>query len=560
MHRHIRTRFLAPLLVLSALLVAPTTDHASAAVVHGVGYEATVSGWTSWYGSYVLEGVGQVWCVDHGLRAPDVVLGYRPTALGLDDDTQAAMAWAIGRYGRSPTPNDAAALMLVLHQFNGAVYPFGPLVISRAPMAGFQGRESAIRARAIEIQADATAHRHLRGPVTLTLTMPSTILADVSTKVTVSVRDARQAPISGVAVTLQAKGGKLTLPTVTTGRDGNAVTRVTASRDVEIHATATTVDPRLRVYGPSGAPAQRVAAAGTQMLDATVRAPLASGSMRIHKTGDGAPAFSVEGTRFRVSSRSTTSSFTPVTVEVDADGQTPDLAVPAGRYLVEEVAPAPGYRSAGPWDVTVDAGQTRTLDVVNKVSRAGLELAKIDAHDKTPLAGATLQLRRDLDGDGVTEPVGTPFVTTDEPTRIPDLLPGNYEIVELSAPPGYERFLPQTITLTPGATASVTLEDRRIPPTTTTSSTTSTLPTTTSTMPSSPPTTTSTPSRPPSSGPPSTSEHPRTPPVAEGPPLARTGASSSSLGLTGLGAVLTGLGAVSAAGPARRRRSASRGH
>ena len=52
---------------------------ARAQVVHQQGYEATVLGWTSWYGSYALAGLGQTWCIDHGLRAPDADLGYAPT-------------------------------------------------------------------------------------------------------------------------------------------------------------------------------------------------------------------------------------------------------------------------------------------------------------------------------------------------------------------------------------------------------------------------------------------------------------------------------------------------
>src|SRR5581483_895266 len=40
---------------------------AGAAVVHDVGFEATVGGWMSWYGSYRLGSLGVVWCVDHGL-------------------------------------------------------------------------------------------------------------------------------------------------------------------------------------------------------------------------------------------------------------------------------------------------------------------------------------------------------------------------------------------------------------------------------------------------------------------------------------------------------------
>ena len=41
---------------------------AFATVTHRDGFEATVLGWTSWYGSYDLGPLGAGWCIDHGLR------------------------------------------------------------------------------------------------------------------------------------------------------------------------------------------------------------------------------------------------------------------------------------------------------------------------------------------------------------------------------------------------------------------------------------------------------------------------------------------------------------
>ena len=48
----------------------PVPARPQATVVHRVGFEATVLGWTSWYGSYDLGPLGAGWCIDHGLRAP----------------------------------------------------------------------------------------------------------------------------------------------------------------------------------------------------------------------------------------------------------------------------------------------------------------------------------------------------------------------------------------------------------------------------------------------------------------------------------------------------------
>src|SRR4051794_13460327 len=46
-----------------------------AQVVHETGYEATVLGWTSWYGSYGMGELGSGWCIDHGISAPDAAYG-----------------------------------------------------------------------------------------------------------------------------------------------------------------------------------------------------------------------------------------------------------------------------------------------------------------------------------------------------------------------------------------------------------------------------------------------------------------------------------------------------
>ena len=145
---------------------------AGAAVERGQGFVATVDGHRSWYGSYRLGDHGEVWCVDHGVPAPDVVLGYEPTTL--DDrapDTRRAIAWAVGRHGAGVDPVTAAALKLVLHDLMGARYPSGPLSVDRlaaADLEGFGGREAEVVERAQLIKADAVARAHLTAPLVLT--------------------------------------------------------------------------------------------------------------------------------------------------------------------------------------------------------------------------------------------------------------------------------------------------------------------------------------------------------------------------------------------------------
>lgn len=79
-------------------VVVTTGEGAEAAVVHHEGFDATVLGAPSWYGSYALAEVGPVWCIDKGLAAPDADLAYARTEVDdLSADTRTAVAVAGAR-------------------------------------------------------------------------------------------------------------------------------------------------------------------------------------------------------------------------------------------------------------------------------------------------------------------------------------------------------------------------------------------------------------------------------------------------------------------------------
>jgi hypothetical protein len=113
----------AGLLLVTLGVVGLRPRRAGAAVVHGSGFNATVLGWTSWYGSYELPAVGTGWCIDHGLHAPDTTYAYRPTEVDRPLAVTTAMAWLLAAHGGAAHPADAAAVMLVLHDLMGATYP-----------------------------------------------------------------------------------------------------------------------------------------------------------------------------------------------------------------------------------------------------------------------------------------------------------------------------------------------------------------------------------------------------------------------------------------------------
>lgn len=264
----------------AALGLARGGPQAGAEVIHGTGYEATVMGWTSWYGSYMLRDVGMVWCIDHGLRAPDSEYGYRPTAQpAIPLGNRTAMAWILARHGQNPTRIDAAATMLALHDLNGAVYPQGRLdlrALSPDRLAGFGGDDATVFARAVEILEDGLAHASLTGPIAIDLHAPGQVDPGDPFSVSAVVRDAAGRPVDGIAVTLSVRGGAPATASGTTGADGTVTLGfVAGTGDIDVAAQATVPDLDLQVYGPSGAPAQRVGLARNidVRVEAVVSAP-----------------------------------------------------------------------------------------------------------------------------------------------------------------------------------------------------------------------------------------------------------------------------------------------
>jgi hypothetical protein len=292
LRRHRTALFaLAALGLFSSALLLPTG--AAAAVQHGRGLEGTVLGWTSWYGSYELAGIGPVWCIDHGLRAPDADLGYRRTDPGVSPEAATAMAWTVGRHGGDPDPIDAAAVMLVLHDLRGAVYPQGRLDLGRmttASVAGFSGRGAAVLARARAIKADALQHAGLRWPLALDIelvrpasatsgedTATGTGLAapEAAPRATASVVDAAGRPVAGITVTFALHAASSTLPLVrVTGVDGTTTLPLaTAGPDTGVQVQAVVPDLRPVAYAPTTKPAQRVIRPTTVALDAAAALP-----------------------------------------------------------------------------------------------------------------------------------------------------------------------------------------------------------------------------------------------------------------------------------------------
>jgi hypothetical protein len=258
----------AALLVVGSDRLGPRVMPAGAEVVHHDGYRATVHGFTSWYGSYQLAGIGTAWCIDHGIRAPDADLAYAPTDLaGVPAATKVALGWMFGRWGTEPDRVTSAALMLAAHDLMGGIYPYGELDLASFGvdrLAGFGGDEAAVLARGQQLVADALAHADLRPPWAVELTADEP--APGAPGVLTARLTAGGVPAVGIDLRASATGTSIGGPdaeapvsSLLTGPDGIAtVPFVGGAGPYELRVEATLPDLVPQAFAPTAAPAQRV--------------------------------------------------------------------------------------------------------------------------------------------------------------------------------------------------------------------------------------------------------------------------------------------------------------
>ncbi|MEZ5135869.1 MAG: carboxypeptidase-like regulatory domain-containing protein [Acidimicrobiales bacterium] len=235
-----------------ATLVTTDADRALAVVEHRSGFDATVLGWTSWYGSYGLGDQGLGWCIDHGLLAPDAAYGYVPVAPPMDERTGAAVSWVVAT-GELADRTGAAAIMLVLHDLMGATYPFGRLDVDAmgpANLGGFGGAEAAVLDRARALKRWGLAHADLRGPYRIDLDADA-VAPGVAGEVRGALVDRDGRPIGGVVVALAASG-HLQDRTVVTDDAGRFRTTAQAIEGPNAFlARATLPSPTPRILAPA---------------------------------------------------------------------------------------------------------------------------------------------------------------------------------------------------------------------------------------------------------------------------------------------------------------------
>ena len=475
--RRVRRRVGALFGLLAVLVVALPVGPASAAVQPAVGLNGTVLGFSGWYGSYSLAGIGTGFCLDFGKAAPDSAYSYKvgSTIIGT---VGAQLAYVARTYGPTRDAVTAAAVKLVIHDLQNARYPYGELNVNTlqpSQMAGFSGRAGDVLTKARAVMRD-TQTNYLIAPYRLTLSTPTAVSDTLAVPVSLRLLDGRGKAISGAKVTLAATNTTVASRTVTTDGTGQARTTFTATGgDVSVRITASVVlpSPTPVVYAPThptyATKAQRVIFAGntalTQTRVTTVKTvqeePDTTATISIRKTGDATAYHPIDGAVFELRAGTPDGPRVagPVTITAGQAAFGPVVTNDVENLWLVEVQAPEGYATADP--VAVPLEGAATVDVENAVQRATLRLVKLDAHTDEPVAGAVLRLRYDSDANGSYETDLGTYRSEAEPVEVPELLPGRYEVTEVTAPPGYE--LPDDarseVVLEPDGVLTVTFTD-----------------------------------------------------------------------------------------------------
>lgn len=127
-----------------------------------------------------------------------------------------------------------------------------------------------------------------------------------------------------------------------------------------------------------------------------------------------------------------------------------------GDYLVTEVQAPEGYViDTESKTVTISKGEQSYVSFINR-KLTGIQISKVDANTKKPLAGAVFEVH-----DDNSTLIGTYTTDRNGLANTKELAPGRYTVTETKAPQGYK--LPdeptQTVTVKTGEKALVTFED-----------------------------------------------------------------------------------------------------
>ena len=139
------------------------------------------------------------------------------------------------------------------------------------------------------------------------------------------------------------------------------------------------------------------------------------------------------------------------------DGTTTFADVEEGDYTLRETrTPTAAYLPAVDRDVSVVAGETTTVEVVNVLRDGGLRITVVNPQGQ-PLTGACFDLANDGNGELCTNSAGQVMFSGVEP--------GTYDVDQTSAPTGYVAIDRQSgVVISPGVTTDLRLVNQRAAP------------------------------------------------------------------------------------------------
>ncbi len=453
------------------------------------GYCGTYGGYNTWYGSYgpgFPNQLGWVFCANdpsHPGKYPSPTYSYTPSGppagasttqtpqLGFAISEAEARGWMRNGVAGSFSADQAhvATQFLVRRTLWNVAPPTMDAALQRAWIAitglfNQAAGASGTPVLGLGLQGGGSTFA-TTATITGSLTFPGSAKPLVGTSVTLGV--------TGATFTSATGPTSLTLTTSSAGTfTATLVNTTAAAHPVTVTARSQVGQLGVSFYRPTQYVTDAQVVVGTASPTARAQSLFLNttaleGQIAISKAVDDPGYYGPEGAQFQVLDGTGQVLTTLTTDEQGAAGPTEPL--PIGTYTVHEVEPPEGYQPSPDQSVTVTAGQTTTVSysgsTIERAITASLSLRKVDATSGVGLGGAVLELAFDPTNAGTyTEVIGTCTTATDGTCEVPGqstLLPGNYEVTELEAPPGYLVADPATtkVTLIPGEVATVHFAD-----------------------------------------------------------------------------------------------------